>query len=239
MAAGAETPDPDELLNSLRRAVREATCWLVNSESALKSIEWNVTPVHILIGGNKLDRGFTVEGLTVTYMNRPTSPQIDTLEQRARAFGYRAEFFPYCQFFATPRTLKVLREIVFTEYDLRAQLRDVLDAGGTVHDWASDVGLILPQGAKPTRSSVIGALQSFNSSGSGWHSLRRPSFQLDHLVFNESLVDQIGVRNVTAGVLWPIGLPGRYASQLIRWSTNWFDHGSLRVTVRDGDHRHR
>ena len=82
MAAGAETPDPDELLNSLRRAVREATCWLVNSESALKSIEWNVTPVHILIGGNKLDRGFTVEGLTVTYMNRPTSPQIDTLEQR-------------------------------------------------------------------------------------------------------------------------------------------------------------
>ena len=28
-------------------------------------------PVHILIGGNKLDRGFTVEGLTVTYMNRP------------------------------------------------------------------------------------------------------------------------------------------------------------------------
>ena len=65
--------------------------------------------MHLLVGGNKLDRGFTVEGLTVTYLNRPTSPQIDTREQRARAFGYRQDLLPYCQFFATPRTLRVLR----------------------------------------------------------------------------------------------------------------------------------
>ena len=59
-------------------------------------------------------------------MNRPASEQLDTLEQRARAFGYRGDLLPYCQFFATPRTLKVLREIVDTEYDLRAQMRDWL-----------------------------------------------------------------------------------------------------------------
>ena len=88
--------------------------------------------MHVLVGGNKLDRGFTVEGLTVTYMNRPASDQIDTLEQRARAFGYRGDLLPYCQFFATPRTLKVLREIVDTEYDLRANLRDWLDGGHAV-----------------------------------------------------------------------------------------------------------
>ena len=110
-------------LERVRYALRETTLWLVNSASDVNKVDWRVAPVHVLVGGNKLDRGFTVEGLTVTYMNRPPSEQLDTLEQRARAFGYRGDLLPYCQFFATPRTLKVLREIVDTEYDLRAKLR--------------------------------------------------------------------------------------------------------------------
>jgi hypothetical protein len=46
--------------------------------------------------------------LTVTYMNRKPSEQIDTLEQRARAFGYRGDQLSYCQFFASHRTVKIL-----------------------------------------------------------------------------------------------------------------------------------
>jgi hypothetical protein len=191
--AGAVAPEASILHDSLKRTLREAMTWLVNSESALKSIEWNVTPVHILVGGNKLDRGFTVEGLTVTYMNRPASAQIDTLEQRARAFGYRAKLLPYCQFFATPRTLKVLRDIVFTEYDLRAKLRDMLDSGGTVHEWATEVGLLLPSGTKPTRSNVIGSLQAFNAAGSTWFSLRRPSLVSEDVQFNAALVEALEI----------------------------------------------
>ena len=129
--------------------------------------------MHILIGGNKLDRGFTVEGLTVTYMNRPASPQIDTLEQRARAFGYRRDLLPYCQFFATPRTIENLKETVFTEYDLRAELEDVLANGGTVADWASEVGLRLPQGHQAHPRRVLTAISRFDQGG-GWHSLRTP-----------------------------------------------------------------
>jgi hypothetical protein len=191
--AGAIMPAEDDLLPHLRRAIREATCWLVNSESAVRSVQWNIAPVHILVGGNKLDRGFTVEGLTVTYMNRPPSPQIDTLEQRARAFGYRNELLPYCQFFATPRTLKILRDMVYTEYDLRARLRDVLDGGGTVDDWAREVGLLLPAGTKPTRPSVIGVLNRFNNSADGWHAMRRPSLDAVEVKANEALVSATGI----------------------------------------------
>jgi hypothetical protein len=192
-AAGARLPDRVQLLPHLRRALRETTTWLVNSESAVKAIQWNASPVHILVGGNKLDRGFTVEGLTVTYMNRPASVQVDTMEQRARAFGYRGELLPYCQFFATPRTLKVLRETVFTEYDLRARLRDVLDQGGTVDDWAKEVGLLLPAGTQPTRPAVIGALNRFNVSGDGWHSLRQPSLEAQDRESNAELVGALGL----------------------------------------------
>ncbi|MFD6417927.1 Z1 domain-containing protein [Streptomyces sp. NPDC060194] len=42
----------------------------------------------ILVGGTKLSRGFTVEGLTVTYYRR-TTLQADTLMQMGRWFGFR------------------------------------------------------------------------------------------------------------------------------------------------------
>lgn len=184
-----------EFLASLRRTLSETTLWLVNSDSAVKSVDWNAAPVHVLVGGNKLDRGFTVEGLTVTYMNRPPSNQIDTLEQRARAFGYRSDLLPYCQFFATPRTLKILKDIVFTDYDLRAQLTDVLERGGTVHEWAQEIGLLLPEGTKPTRPSVIGALNQFNRSTDGWHSMRQPSLDPSSRAHNDALVAALGIKD--------------------------------------------
>ncbi|MFP8904772.1 Z1 domain-containing protein [Streptomyces atacamensis] len=42
----------------------------------------------ILVGGTKLSRGFTIEGLTVTYYRR-TTRQADTLMQMGRWFGFR------------------------------------------------------------------------------------------------------------------------------------------------------
>ncbi|GHA70589.1 Z1 domain-containing protein [Streptomyces termitum] len=45
----------------------------------------------ILVGGTKLSRGFTVEGLTVTYYRRKTQ-QADTLMQMGRWFGFRDQY---------------------------------------------------------------------------------------------------------------------------------------------------
>ncbi|MBB3328809.1 Z1 domain-containing protein [Microlunatus antarcticus] len=189
---GAPTISDGPFLDRVRWVLRETSLWLVNSTSALNKVEWNVTPIHILVGGNKLDRGFTVEGLTVTYMNRPPSTQVDTLEQRARAFGYRRDQLPYCQFFATKRTIKALREIVFTEYDLRAQLQDHVDNGGSVHTWAREVGLLLPEGMKPTRASVVSQL---SYAGQGWASIRLPRLDPTSLQTNRTLVESLGLYN--------------------------------------------
>ena len=46
---------------------------------------------RILVGGAKLSRGFTVEGLTVSYYRRVTK-QADTLMQMGRWFGFRAGY---------------------------------------------------------------------------------------------------------------------------------------------------
>jgi len=190
--AGATDLPDGGFLEQARYVLRETTPWLVNSASDVKKVDWRVAPVHVLVGGNKLDRGFTVEGLTVTYMNRPPSAQVDTLEQRARAFGYRADLLPYCQFFATPRTLRLLREIVDTEYDLRGRLEDWIANGQDVGDWAREVGLLLPEGTKPTRQSVLTSLINFNTRP-GWHQLRRPSIRAADITANADLVRRLGI----------------------------------------------
>jgi hypothetical protein len=191
---GAKDVLDEIFLEKVEYVLKEAILWLVNSASDVKKINWLEGPIHILVGGNKLDRGFTVEGLTVTYMNRPTSDQIDTLEQRARAFGYRNDLLPYCQFFATLATVRMLRGIVHTEYDLRGRLDDWITLGNSPKDWSREIGLLLPLGAKPTRSSVIKAITTFNNGG-GWHQLRMPSLKIDHMKKNNELVAELGILN--------------------------------------------
>jgi hypothetical protein len=192
--AGAKDIPADDFNNKVRYVLKETIFWLLNSVSDVKKVNWNEGPIHILVGGNKLDRGFTVEGLTVTYMNRPHSNQIDTLEQRARAFGYRADLLPYCQFFATQRSIRLLRGIVHTEYDLRSRLSDWIAAGESPKNWAKEIGMLLPKGAKPTRANVFKAITAFNN-GPGWHSLKKPSISPIQISHNERLISEIGLRN--------------------------------------------
>ena len=189
---GAQDISDSLFTEKVEYVLKEVIFWLVNSASDVKKVNWLEGPIHILVGGNKLDRGFTVEGLTVTYMNRPTSDQIDTLEQRARAFGYRNDLLPYCQFFATLATIRMLRGIVHTEYDLRARLEDWIASGNSPKDWSKEIGLLLPLGARPTRAAVIKAVSNFNSSG-GWHQLRMPSLDAVDLQFNGDLVRGLGL----------------------------------------------
>lgn len=191
---GVDQMEDDEFWSKLNFTLLETTVWLVNSASDVKQIKWNSAPFHILLGGNKLDRGFTVEGLTVTYMNRPATLQVDTLEQRARAFGYRTALLPFCQFFATLRTIKLLVGIVHTEDDLRTSLRDTLEQGGSVKDWAREIGLLLPTGSKASRSNVLPALTHFSPDGD-WQSLRRPSLRQDDIEKNSELVESLAIQD--------------------------------------------
>lgn len=64
---------------------------IVNGDKAMASeeVDFDRREVwRILVGGTKLSRGFTVEGLTVSYYRRKTK-QADTLMQMGRWFGFR------------------------------------------------------------------------------------------------------------------------------------------------------
>lgn len=75
----------------------------------------------IVIGGDKLSRGLTLEGLTVSYFLR-ISKQYDSLLQMGRWFGYRRGFADLCRLYTTPDMEDWFRHVATANRELRSQL---------------------------------------------------------------------------------------------------------------------
>jgi hypothetical protein len=75
----------------------------------------------IAIGGDKLSRGLTLEGLTVSYFLR-ISKQYDSLLQMGRWFGYRRGFADLCRLYTTTDMEDWFRHVATANKELRSQL---------------------------------------------------------------------------------------------------------------------
>ncbi len=75
----------------------------------------------IVIGGNTLARGLTLDGLTTSYFARKIS-QVDTLMQMGRWFGYRVGYELLPRIWITEDTVEKFREIAYIEKRLRDDL---------------------------------------------------------------------------------------------------------------------
>jgi len=147
-------PTLDELLALMAEKIAEVRIVIVNStKDAEKQIKWNTWDYWILIGGQKLDRGFTVEGLTVTYMPRPTSANADVLQQRARFFGYRSKYIDFCRVYLTRGSSEAFAGYVEDEEFLRSSLKD--HEGQPLKAWKRDFTLHT-QLTRPTRANIVG-----------------------------------------------------------------------------------
>ncbi len=62
----------------------------------------------IAVGGDKLSRGLTLEGLTVSYFLR-ASRMYDTLMQMGRWFGYRQGYLDLCRLYITENAGSLVR----------------------------------------------------------------------------------------------------------------------------------
>jgi hypothetical protein len=128
---------------------------LVNgTKDAEKNIKWKQTRYWILVGGAKLDRGYTVKGLCVTYMPRPLggSGAADTLQQRARFFGYKRDYLGLCRVFLQQDVRDAFAEYVEHEEFVRSALE--ASRGKSLSEWRRD--FVLTAMLRPTRPSVIG-----------------------------------------------------------------------------------
>lgn len=147
---GLQTSD-DLLRDKLDRVIDGLEIKTVNSEDA-SEIDWKREDNFILVGGEKLNRGFTVKGLIVTYMPRgPGGNNADTVQQRARFFGYKAKVLPLIRLWLESNVHDSFSAYVEHERDLREQLR--VCEGKPLREWVR--AFYLAERIKPTRRNVL------------------------------------------------------------------------------------
>ena len=84
----------------------------------------------IAIGGDKLARGLTLEGLTVSYFLR-ASRMYDTLMQMGRWFGYRPGYMDLCRLYTTPDLVEWFQHITEASEELHQEFDHMVAVGGT------------------------------------------------------------------------------------------------------------
>jgi hypothetical protein len=82
----------------------------------------------IAIGGDKLSRGLTLEGLSVSYYLR-ASTMYDTLMQMGRWFGYRPGYLDLCRLYTTPELVSWYRHIALASEELRKEFEYMAHIG--------------------------------------------------------------------------------------------------------------
>ncbi|MBP6237486.1 MAG: Z1 domain-containing protein [Saprospiraceae bacterium] len=93
----------------------------------------------IAIGGDKLSRGLTLEGLSVSYYLR-ASRMYDTLMQMGRWFGYRPGYVDLCRLFTSRELNEWFCHITMASEELRSEFDYMADiAGSTPEQYALKV----------------------------------------------------------------------------------------------------
>jgi hypothetical protein len=122
LATFPQLPPLDELIEQLTLEMSRAKITIVNKDGS--DVPWKRHNTHILVGGQKLDRGYTVKGLTVTHMARaPGAGNYDTIQQRARFFGYKRKYLGLCRVILQPEVHEAFQQYVTHEEVLRDALR--------------------------------------------------------------------------------------------------------------------
>ena len=149
-------PAFEDILMYLPQSLRSTRTWEVNSRvlEAWTQDNWNSAFSHILVGGENLGRGFTVNGLTTTYMPRGRGTGVaDTIQQRGRFFGYKQDYLGLCRVFLDGGVRGDYENYIDHESHVMDELTQLAQSGSSMSEWRRR--MLLAQSLRPTRRSVI------------------------------------------------------------------------------------
>lgn len=156
LTVGDSLPSFEELTgHHLIHVIKYTPIIEVNSRRGpTPQIPWQNNYSWILVGGQSMDRGFTVEGLTVTYMPRNLGVgNVDTVQQRARFFGYKRRYINYCRVFLDPITIDAYNNIIEHEEDVRNRLVEYDINNKDLNEFEREV--VLNRMLRLTRANIL------------------------------------------------------------------------------------
>ncbi len=136
-----ETPTWQEILEVLPDSIADIEVRMINgtAKDALDYVDNQGKGLKVIaIGGDKLARGLTLEGLTVSYFVR-TTKMYDTLMQMGRWFGYRPGYLDLCRLYTTNELIDWFGHITDASEELREEFDIMAASGGTPNDYGLKV----------------------------------------------------------------------------------------------------
>lgn len=107
----------DEVLEKVKDFIDQSKPQKIISGKANDEPSYNAF-YNILIGGNRLSRGLTVENLTVFYYARVTgAPKVDTILQHSRVYGYRERILDIIRIFSTAKIFDYLYDVYMSDQE--------------------------------------------------------------------------------------------------------------------------
>ena len=131
----------EDIKTLLRKVVERIEIMAINGDSkdALKYYENKDQGLYVIaVGGDKLSRGLTLEGLSVSYYLR-ASKMYDTLMQMGRWFGYRPGYVDLCRLFTSAELNKWFCHVTLANEELRAEFDALARANATPDSYALKV----------------------------------------------------------------------------------------------------
>ena len=156
-------PTFEEVMNEVSQVLLDTNLELVIQGS--REIDWSNATSHILVGAEMLNRGYTVEGLAVSYMPRYSisKSNADTIQQRCRFFGYKRNYLDSCRVYLPLDSIMEYRDYVEHEEIMRNVLKE--NTLETVEQL-----LILNGSMNPTRSNVL-SVDVVSHKLNGWRQM--------------------------------------------------------------------
>lgn len=130
-------PTWEQILAALPDVLADMKVRMVNgsAKDALDYTEQHGTGFKVIaIGGDKLARGLTLEGLCVSYFVR-TTKMYDTLMQMGRWFGYRPGYMDLCRLYTTEDLVEWFGHIADASEELREEFDAMAERGATPRDY--------------------------------------------------------------------------------------------------------
>ena len=119
----------DIQVRMINGTAKDALDYADHEETGLKAIA---------IGGDKLARGLTLEGLTTSYFLR-ASKMYDTLMQMGRWFGYRPGYIDLCRLYTTGELVEWFEHIGSASEELREEFDFMAASGATPREYGLKV----------------------------------------------------------------------------------------------------
>lgn len=178
----------EQVYEKLGAAIYKAKSMAVHSSG--EALDYSVYKENglaaIVVGGHKLSRGLTLEGLTISYFTR-NSKMYDTLMQMCRWFGYRPNYKDLCKVYITEESLEWYAFIseaineLYAELDRMAKLKKTpSEFGLKVRDYPGSLLVT----ARQKMNSAESYMRSIDFSGTR---VRRFEFLTDNDVNERNL----------------------------------------------------